>query len=211
MAAPRIARRPPVLRKCLRLDVFARFTRARRDRPGSSDEVQSATPEPVDIFVTVGTELPFDRLVRTIDEWAGDTGAGSRVFAQIGQTDLTPANIRWSNFVEVSKFDSLFRSAELVVSHAGMGTILSALQYQQPLLVVPRRAALGEHRNDHQLATARRLSELGRVHVAIDETSLRSQLETATSLTSLPRIGRFADDALIDGLRDAIAELSGGS
>lgn len=186
--------------------MFARFTRARRDRPGSSDEVQSATPEPVDIFVTVGTELPFDRLVRTIDEWAGDTGAGSRVFAQIGQTDLTPANIRWSNFVEVSKFDSLFRSAELVVSHAGMGTILSALQYQQPLLVVPRRAALGEHRNDHQLATARRLSELGRVQVALDEADLVRRLDSTEAVAAQTEIGPFADDSLLTALRSAIGD-----
>ncbi len=58
------------------------------------------------------------------------------------------------------------QAATAIVAHAGMGTILTALEMGKPLLVMPRRAALGEHRNDHQLATASRFAELGRVKVA---------------------------------------------
>ena len=47
-------------------------------------------------------------------------------------------------------------AAAAIVAHAGMGTILTALETGKRLLVMPRRAALGEHRNDHQLATVSR-------------------------------------------------------
>ena len=55
-------------------------------------------------------------------------------------------------------------AADAIIAHAGMGTILTALEMGKPLLVMPRRAELGEHRNDHQLATAMRFADLGGRH-----------------------------------------------
>jgi hypothetical protein len=50
------------------------------------------------IFVTVGTQLPFDRLIRAVDEWAG-AAAGADVFAQIGPTAVEPRHIAYRRFV----------------------------------------------------------------------------------------------------------------
>jgi len=58
-----------------------------------------------------------------------------------------------------------------------MGTIITALELDKPILVMPRRGDLGETRNDHQLATARRLHALGLIEVALDEAELRSRLD----------------------------------
>ena len=156
------------------------------------------------MLVTVGTELPFDRLVRTIDDWAGDTGCGDRIFAQIGRTDYQPKNIAWAEFVAAPTFDRLFRGTDLVVSHAGMGTVLSAMRAGKPLLVMPRQAALGEHRNDHQLASARRLSELWRVEVVFDEAELISRLSSDTAVAALDEVDPHAADSLIVAVREAI-------
>ena len=54
-------------------------------------------------------------------------------------------------------FEAAFREARLIVGHAGIGTVLSAQRFRKPLILLPRRTALGEHRNDHQMATARQL------------------------------------------------------
>ena len=54
----------------------------------------------------------------------------------------------------------------MIYAHAGMGTILSALKQDKPIIIVPRLASLKEHRNDHQIATAMRMDELGYVYVA---------------------------------------------
>ena len=87
-----------------------------------------------------------------------------------------------------------------------MGTILSALQWEKPILVMPRRASLGEQRNEHQLATARRLSELGKVNVAMDEIELRSKLDRLGDLRAREKIGAFASADLITALRDFIEQ-----
>lgn len=128
------------------------------------------------IFVTVGTQLPFDRLVRAVDEWAGDSGASS-VFAQIGDTLYRPAHMEWAQYLPAEHFRRRIAAASLIVSHAGMGNLLAALAAQKPLLVMPRRAALNEIRNDHQLATIKWLRQLPGVTVAKDVGELMARLQ----------------------------------
>lgn len=155
------------------------------------------------IFVTVGTELPFNRMVRVVDQWARAAGR-TDVFAQIGETDWQPAHIAWSNFLQPPEFSKKFAEADVVVAHAGMGTILSALQWEKPILVMPRRASLGEQRNEHQLATAQRLSELGKINVAMDEAQLRTMLDRLSQLRPKEKIGASASDSLVAALREFI-------
>lgn len=155
------------------------------------------------IFVTVGTDMAFNRLVRTVDDWALASGRQD-VFAQIGETDWHPAHMAWSKFLQPPEFARRFAEAEVVVAHAGMGTILSALQMEKPILVMPRRATLGEQRNEHQLATARHLSELGKINVAMDENELRTMLDGLGQLCPRERIGAYASDSLLTALRDFI-------
>ncbi len=128
------------------------------------------------IFVTVGTQLAFDRMISAIDEWAG-SGCHDEVFAQIGDSLLTPRNIDWVPSLDQPTFKVRIRESSLIVSHAGMGTILMALELGKPLIVMPRRAELGEHRNDHQLATARELHQRGLITVADDAEDLIRQMD----------------------------------
>jgi UDP-N-acetylglucosamine transferase subunit ALG13 len=120
------------------------------------------------IFVTVGTQLPFDRLIDAMDAWAA--GSGEPVVAQAGpHADAA----RWPHLdirthLRPSEFETQFAAARIVVGHAGIGTILSAQRFRRPLVILPRRASLGEHRNDHQMATAREVMRLPGVHVAME-------------------------------------------
>ena len=167
-------------------------------------ELVNVAPGSVKVFVTVGTELPFDRLVHIVDAWAVKTGCADGVFAQIGENADAPKHIRWARFVDKPQFDEIFDSAEVVVSHAGMGTILSALDRQRKLLVMPRRASLGEHRNDHQLATTNRLGKLGRVDCVLDEDELVERLDDLRTISAKPQISHYAQQSLIDALRSSI-------
>ncbi len=155
------------------------------------------------ILVTVGTDLPFDRMVKVIDEWAR-RNARQDVFAQIGEGGWEPEYIRFSNFLEPTEFTKFFKTASVIISHAGMGTILSALHHGKPILVMPKRASLGEHRSEHQVATAKRMQELGNVNVAFDESELRDRLDHLDQLAMPRRIGDSASDSLVNGLRDFI-------
>jgi UDP-N-acetylglucosamine transferase subunit ALG13 len=155
------------------------------------------------IFVTVGTQLPFDRLITAVDGWAASK-TKSDVFAQVGPTSIQPRHIEYENFISPAQCRERMLAARVVVAHAGMGTILSALEMGKPLLVLPRRAMLGEHRNDHQLATARRFAELGTVGVALDEHELHAKLDALDALASPEGIGPYAPAPFIAALRDFI-------
>ncbi len=155
------------------------------------------------IFVTVGHQMPFDRMIRAVDAWAGARD-GAQVFAQIGQTDYVPTNIEWAATIHPEEFRQRVRDAEAVVAHAGMGTILTALELKTPIVVMPRRGALRETRNDHQLATAERLRELGRLHVAMDEIELSSMLDQIASLPAPRALSPAASPQLLRAVADFI-------
>lgn len=160
------------------------------------------------IFVTVGTDQPFDRMLKVIDRWAGESGRKD-VFAQIGDGGWEPEHIPFVHFLEPVEFKQRFAEASLIIGHAGMGTILSALLHGKPILVVPKKASLGEHRNEHQTATAKRMMELGNVNVAFDEVELRQKLDHVDELQPRSPIGAHASGTLVEGIRDFIFQGKG--
>jgi UDP-N-acetylglucosamine transferase subunit ALG13 len=127
------------------------------------------------IFVTVGEQLPFDRLIRTVDEWVGTSK--KEVFAQIGRSTYTPIHISYKAFLTPEEFKEKLLTADVIVAHAGMGTIITALEMGKPILIMPRQAAFGEVRNNHQLSTARRFLDLNYATVAFDEFELKVKLD----------------------------------
>lgn len=128
------------------------------------------------ILVTVGGQLPFDRLIRSVDEWAKGAGA-SDVFAQIGAGEYTPSALQWERFLSPADFLERLKQADAVIGHAGVGTVLTCLELRKPVLVFPRRAQFREHRSDHQLGTARYFAERGHVLAAFSEAELREKID----------------------------------
>jgi UDP-N-acetylglucosamine transferase subunit ALG13 len=155
------------------------------------------------IFVTVGTQLPFYRLIRAVDLWAAEN-PGIEVFAQIGPSDFRPGHIESVDFVKPDLADRYFRKADLIVSHAGMGSIITALKYHKPLLMLPRNAALGEHRNDHQMATAKWLGTRNGITVAWNEDEVPRYLSGQMQMSQAGELSDSADPAFIARLRQAI-------
>lgn len=123
------------------------------------------------IFVTIGAQIPFDRLIETIDEIAATID--EPVVAQTMSGTYCARHLETVSFLPPDEFNRLFTEARLIVSHAGMGNIISALKFGKPIIIFPRLASLREHRNDHQMATAMRMNELGCVYVAYDKTQLK--------------------------------------
>ena len=152
------------------------------------------------IFITVGTQLPFDRLISAIDQWAAHSGE-TGLFAQIGQSALQPRHVRWERFMQAHEFRACFEAAEVIVAHAGMGTILTALDLAKPLVIVPRRAEFGEHRNDHQLATADQFRGFPTVSVVEQLDQLGSALTTARETAVNPAVRSEASPELLETIR----------
>ncbi len=160
------------------------------------------------IFLTVGTQLSFDRLVRAVDQWAGKRQR-SDLFGQIcdpGDQGYHPTHFEWTRFLSPTEFEARFEAASCIVAHAGMGTIISSLSQMKPLLIMPRRADLKEQRNDHQLATAKQFGSKPGVFVAQNAQDVGAALDAlvdASSQKMIP-ISPFADERLISTVRSEI-------
>ncbi len=153
------------------------------------------------IFVTTGTQAPFDRFIKAVDEIAKDIQED--IVVQAFKSEYQPMHIQTLDFMPPDEFNRVFNEARLIISHAGMGTIISAMQKNKPIIVFPRLASLGEHRNDHQMATAMKMNELGYVYVAYDAKQLRDLLQNV-ELRPLHTLGDSASPELIQSISDFI-------
>jgi UDP-N-acetylglucosamine transferase subunit ALG13 len=88
----------------------------------------------------VGTHFQqFDRLVRSMDEYAKDRS--EEVVIQAGFSKYEPSHARWFRFVETDEeMDRLYKDADVIVAHGGAGTAITALRLNKPLVILPRLA-----------------------------------------------------------------------
>ncbi len=108
-------------------------------------------PRPVQrVFVTLGTIQPY-RFTRLVERLAAVLPPDVEVVWQLGVTPA-PAGLRGTVHAHMSAED--FRAetqrADVVVTHAGVGTVVSLIESGVYPVVVPRRAAHDEHVDDHQ-------------------------------------------------------------
>ena len=108
------------------------------------------------IFVTVGNDFRhFNRLIKKMDEIAHLIP--SEIVIQRGYSGYRPKNIKHFDFVSMDKAIEYIQNSQLVVSHAGIGTIFLCREYGIPIVIIPKRKKYGEHMNDHQLEIAKTL------------------------------------------------------
>jgi UDP-N-acetylglucosamine transferase subunit ALG13 len=110
------------------------------------------------IFVTLGThEQPFDRALDLVSELPVD----DEIVVQHGNTpargDLH--NVEWVEYLELGALTNSMRHAEVVVTHAGVGSTVTAVKAGKRPVMLPRLARFGEHVDDHQLQLAERFAE----------------------------------------------------
>jgi len=139
------------------------------------------------IFLTVGTQFPFDRLIQAVDLLFDEGVMHDDIFGQIGESAYKPRNFEAVVSLEKNAFDDHFRGASAIISHAGMGVITMALDHGKPLLVMPRQRKYKEVVNDHQAVLADKFEALGHLLVARDETQLRTKAEQLRSFVPRPR------------------------
>ncbi len=160
------------------------------------------------IFVTTGTQEPFDRLLNIVEIFAKTID--TKIIIQAKTSKKFPSNVEVYEFLSPIEFDNFFVKSDFIVSHAGMGTIISALYKSRPLVIFPRIASLGEHRNEHQMATAKKIKQQGFVHVVFSDEELlllMKNLVLTENLTPLHKIGQFASTSLLDSLNDFITKI----
>ncbi|RYZ96331.1 MAG: glycosyl transferase family 28 [Sphingobacteriaceae bacterium] len=151
------------------------------------------------IFITTGTQAPFNRLIKAMDEIAASLN-GEEVIVQAAGVDFEVKNMTVTGFIKPDEFDKLYLRARLIVSHAGMGSIIQALTMNKDIIIVPRYASLGEHRNDHQVATAKKMESMAKMPVAYDIADLKTKIDEVSSnedkVTHI-KVGPWASEQLM--------------
>lgn len=133
------------------------------------------------ILATVGcSNYNFDRLFRILDELC-DEGVvdGGRLLAQTGNLDYTIRNFRHFKYASNAEMGGYIDQAELIICHAGTGTVTGALGKGKKVIVFPRLQKFNEHLNDHQLDLFRTFTQAGYIMGATDKEELADRIVNA--------------------------------
>lgn len=154
------------------------------------------------VFASVGSMFAFDRFVSAIDDWAA-LHPDVPVEIQIGSGEYEPRHASFVRMMPPSLYAQRIAEARLFIAHAGMGSIISAIQAGKPLLMMPRRMDLREHTTDHQFATVAKFRDREGLHVADDKPALHAAIDGLLANTSAPPapIDPFATPELLSRVR----------
>jgi UDP-N-acetylglucosamine transferase subunit ALG13 len=157
------------------------------------------------IFVTTGTQFPFDRLLSYVDDWA-KTNNKLRIVAQAGITSLKPTNMELYEYLTPVEYKKLIMQAKLIFGHVGTGTMIDAQKYQIPAVLMPRRFELKEHRSEHQIATANQFKAKTGIYIVENQIELIKVLDRLDSLVSPKQENSKARSLLVSFLKTQVTK-----
>ena len=158
------------------------------------------------IFVTVGTAIrPFHRLLDEMEAVA--PFLEEEVVAQTGPSTRPYINMKCQQYMTDEEMAHNYDHASVIVCHGGVGTIRNGLVRNIPLVIVPRKASLGETDTDHQTMVSRKVVGMGRGVCVDDIATLRDAIYCAKRLMFPPY---EKSTELCDYISDLLARLATG-
>ena len=152
------------------------------------------------IFVTVGSQVPFDRMIKAVETWAMENGCTDEMFYQIG-AGTPPKTGQWRRLIPPDEYRRLCQEACIIVGHAGTGIWMTSAELAKRLILFPRRFAFfHEHRNEHQYNMCLRLASKKSVTIAFTVEELHAYLNTPECII-VPDSKSFETDELINAIR----------
>ncbi len=136
--------------------------------------------------VTVGTQegYGFDRLYDAVVPLLTDC---DEVLWQSGPQDLSPWGLQGRSRVSHDELNAAVRDADVVIAHAGTGSAITAFEQGKFPILVPRRAAHGEHVDDHQVQIAREMQARGLAFMSSPEELDAAVIREAACRSVVPR------------------------
>ena len=114
------------------------------------------------IFVTLGTQdKSFSRLLKAIDKEIEKGNIKDKVVVQAGFTKYKSKNMEIFDLIPADKFDQYIEKSDLVITHGGAGSILTALKKNKKVIAAARLSKYKEHTNDHQIQIVKEFSDEG--------------------------------------------------
>ena len=103
------------------------------------------------ILVMLGTQNnSFHRLLEKIDKLIEEKKIQDKVIVQAGYTKYESKNMKIFGLIPEEELERYQEQADLIITHGGVGSIISSLKKGKKVIAVPRLHKYGEHVNDHQ-------------------------------------------------------------
>ena len=130
-------------------------------------------------FVSVGNATqPFHRLLNAVCELSPQFP--QPVMVQYGAAqDFACPHCQCVAFMDMEAFKQQVGKADLLIFHAGAGSVIHAVRAGKVPVLMPRRVELGEHVDNHQVEFARELAATNKVVVCEDASQLAKAVTEA--------------------------------
>ena len=129
------------------------------------------------ILVTLGTnDKSFIRLVKKIEELKIKGIITEDIVVQAGYTKYKSEFMKIFDLIPMEEFNKLLAECSLLITHGGVGTIVSGVQIGKKVIAVPRLQKFDEHVNDHQLQIIENFANSGYILSALDVNNLENTL-----------------------------------
>lgn len=103
------------------------------------------------ILVLLGTQNnSFHRLLEKMDELIEKKVIDEKVLVQSGYTKYESKNMRIFDLIPQEELERYQEQADLIITHGGVGSIISSIKKEKKVIAVPRQHKYKEHVNDHQ-------------------------------------------------------------
>lgn len=103
------------------------------------------------ILVLLGTQNnSFHRLLEKMDELIKKGTIEEKVLVQSGYTRYESNNMRIFDLIPQEELEKYQEQADLIITHGGVGSIISSIKKGKKVIAVPRLHQYQEHVNDHQ-------------------------------------------------------------
>lgn len=130
------------------------------------------------ILVLLGTQdKPFDRILSEVAKEIDNKNIKEKVVAQVGCTNFSHKKIKTFDFVNKEEIEKLIDDARIIITHAGVGTIIECISKSKKVIVVPRLKKHGEHTNDHQLQITKEFAMKNYIYPLYDVSKLNEALQ----------------------------------
>lgn len=104
------------------------------------------------ILVTLGTQdKSFKRLLNAVQKCIDDKVINEEVIVQTGCTKYNSKDMKIFDLMSQEQLDKYRKQARIIITHAGVGSILDSLKLDKKIIAAARLKKYHEHTNDHQL------------------------------------------------------------
>lgn len=132
------------------------------------------------IFVSLGTQdKDFSRLLKAIDREIEKGVIKEKVIVQAGHTKYESVNMEIFDYAPTDEFNKYIEKSSLVITHGGVGNILSAIKKSKPVIAAARLKKFKEHTNDHQKQIIEEFEKQGYILELRDFNKLGKMIEKA--------------------------------